>query len=92
MSRTGLARLEAIPAAIQRGEEFRRRVADAAGDVVKCADLMAEAIAMHREQRALEAVGRDGRAMMLMEELQACYCIDAARTAYLAARGSNQPI
>jgi hypothetical protein len=91
VSRSGRARLEAIPDAIKRGEEFRRRVAEAGHDVLRCADLMAEAIAMHREQRGLETVGRDGRYVLAMEDLQAMYCLDSARAAYLAARGSNRP-
>lgn len=89
--RSALARLEAIPEAMRRGEEFQARVADAAGDVMKCADLMAEAIAMDREANFLEVVARDGRKTMCMEKLQAGYCLDAARTEYLRARGSNQP-
>jgi len=91
MSRSGRARLDAIPAAIENGESFRQRVAEAEGDAVRCADLMAEAIAMHREQRGLETVGQDGRAVLTMESLQATYCLDAARDAYLRARGSNSP-
>lgn len=91
MSRSGRARLDAIPAAIETGESFRHRVAEAEGDAVRCADLMAEAIAMHREQRGLETVGRDGRAVLTMESLEAMYCLDAARDAYLRARGSNSP-
>lgn len=87
--RTGRQRLDAIPVAIKRGEEFRVRVVAAAGDVVRCADLMAEAIAMHREQRGLETIGRDSRHTFSMEELEAMYCLDAAREAYLKARGSN---
>lgn len=58
MIRSGQERLDAIRPTIARGEAFRQRVSDAAGDVVRCADLMAEAIAMHREQRGLEVVGR----------------------------------
>lgn len=76
--------------AIERGKEFLARVRDAAGDVVRCADLMAEAIAIDRESRRLEIVGHDGRSTFSMEELQACYCLDASRDAYLLARGSNQ--
>lgn len=89
--RTGQQRLEAIPDAIERGQEFRKRVSEAEGDSVRCADLMAEAIAMDREARGTEVVGRDGRVMVSMESLEAAYCLDAARSAYLAARGSNQP-
>lgn len=90
MSRTTQQRIDAIQPAIDRGREFRQRVTEAEGDAVKCADLMAEAIAMHREQRPLEAVGRDGRNTLAMEELEAMYCLDAARAAYLLARGSNR--
>lgn len=89
--RTGRDRLDAMPAAIARGEEFRARVAEAAGDLPRLCDLMAEAIGMAREARGLEVVGRDGRAALCMEELQAAYCMDAARAAYLAAKGSNAP-
>ena len=46
---------------------------------------------MAREARGLEVVGRDGRAALCMEELQAAYCMDEARAAYLAAKGSNAP-
>lgn len=91
MSRTGHQRIEAFPAAIARGDEFKRRVADAEGDATRCADLMAEAIAMDREARGLGVVGSDGRAFLEMERMQACYCLDEARAAYLRARGSNQP-
>lgn len=83
--------MDAAPAAIARTEEFRQRLKEAAGDPVRCADLMAEAIAMDREARGISAVGRDGRSYFEFERLQACYCLDAARAAYLKARGSNQP-
>jgi hypothetical protein len=89
--RTGQQRLDAILPAIERGKEFQERVSQAAGDAVRCADLMAEAIAMDREQRGLEVAGRDGRIVLTMEALQAMYCMDAAREAYLKARGSNLP-
>jgi hypothetical protein len=90
MKRTGQQRIDAIPAALERGEDFRRRVAEAAGDAVRCADLMAEAIAMDREARGMGVVGSDGRSFFEFERLQACYCLDAARAEYLRARGSNQ--
>lgn len=89
MQRNGRQRLDAILPSIAIGEAFQARVRDAEGDLMRCADLMAEAIALHREQRGLEVIGRDGRATMTMEELQACYCLDATRAAYLRARGSN---
>lgn len=89
MRRTGQQRFEAYPAAIARGEEFRQRIKDAEGDAVRCADLMAEAIAMDREARGLGIIGRDGRSVFEFERLQACYCLDDARAAYLRARGSN---
>lgn len=91
MSRTGLQRLDAIPAAIERGEEFQRRVKEASGDTQKCADLMAEAIEMGCEARRLEVIGRSGRKMMCMEEIKAAHCMRDAREAYLKARGSNVP-
>lgn len=90
MSRTGLQRLDAITAAVERGEEFQRRVMEAEGDAVKCADLMAEAIAMAQEARSHEPVGRDGRSIVCVEEIKAAHCMNDARAAYLRARGSNQ--
>ena len=86
MKRTGQQRLDAIPSAIARGHEFQERVKEAAGDATRCADLMADAIAMHRAARGLEVVRADGRVMLCMEELQAIYCLDAASAAYLLAR------
>lgn len=91
MRRTGQQRLDAMPAAITRAAEFKERVMAAEGDPVRCADLMAEAIAMDRDARGLGVVGRDGRSMFEFERLQACYCLDDARAAYQRARGSNQP-
>jgi hypothetical protein len=91
MSRSGIQRLEAILPAIERGDEFQRRVVEAEGDAVKLADMMAEAIALARESRGHEPVGRDGRATVCVEEIKAAHCMDAARMAYLRARGSNQP-
>lgn len=88
-NRSGLERLEAFPVAIERTKEFMDRVTKAEGDKTRCADLMAEAIAMDRDARGLSPVGRDGRSHFEFERLQACYCLDAARTAYLKARGSN---
>lgn len=87
--RSGQQRIEAIPAAVERSKEFFDRVAQAEGDTTRCADLMAEAIAMDREARGLSAVGSDGHSFFEFERLQACYCLDAARVAYLKARGSN---
>lgn len=87
--RTGQQRLDAFPDVIARTAEFRRRVNDAEGDAVRCADLMAEAIAMDREARGLGTVGHDGRSFFEFERLNACYCLDDARAAYLRARGSN---
>lgn len=91
MHRTAQDRINSFAAAQERGAEFRRRVIAAAGDPVRCADLMAEAIAMDREARGLGVVGRDGRSFFEMERMEACYCLDAARAEYLKARGSNQP-
>ncbi len=81
--RTAQQRFDAIPAAMQRGEEFRARVA-AATDILQCADLMAEAIAMERESRSLEPVDRNHRIYFAFEQLQAMYCLDAAQRAYIA--------
>jgi len=87
--RTSQDRINAFPIAIERTAEFKQRIAQAEGDAVECADLMAEAIAMDREARGLGYVGRDGRSFFEFERLQACYCLDDARSAYLRARGSN---
>lgn len=91
-SRTGMDRLDATPAAIARSEEFRGRVKQAEGDVILLSDMMAEAIAMDREARALEGIGRDGRSTFCIERLCACHCMDAAREAYRKARGSNAAV
>ena len=56
---------------------------------MKCADMMAEAIAMDREARALEIVGGDGGKILCIEALRAAHCMDNARAAYLQARGDN---
>ena len=90
MQRTGRQRLEEIPAAIHRGEEFHDRLIDADGDAARCADLMAEAIAMHREAMALETVGMNGKSTFSAEEVVASHCMQDSRIAYLKARGSNQ--
>lgn len=87
--RTAQERMDAIPGVLARTEEFKQRVAQAEGDAVRCADLMAEAIAMDREARGLGYVGRDGRSYFEFERMHACYCLDDARAAYLRARGSN---
>lgn len=85
-NRTATQRLEAMSDAIKRGEAFRARVTEAADDVLRCADLMAEAVEMVREANGLEVVGRDGRATLTMEDLQAFYCLDAAKKAYIKLR------
>jgi len=87
-TRTDLGRLRAIAPAIAAGEAFCARVTAATG-VLELADLMAEAIEMGRAARGLEIVGSDGRSTLCMEQLQAEYCMDAAREAYLRARGRN---
>lgn len=87
--RTGQQRIDAFPAAHAREAEFQRRVIDADGDAVRCADLMAEAIAMDREARGLGVIGHDGRSFFELERMLACYCLDSSRAAYLKARGSN---
>ena len=83
------ARLDAIPAALARREDFMARLKDAAGDRWRLADMMAEAIAMGREARGLEGVGRFGTQVVCIEEIAAAHCMDAARDAYLLASGSN---
>lgn len=87
--RTAKERMNAIPGVIARTEEFKLRVVASEGDAVRCADLMAEAIAMDREARGLGYVGRDGRSYFEFERMHACYCLDDSRAAYLRARGSN---
>lgn len=89
MSRTGQQRLDAIPAAIKRSDEFKERIKNAEGDTVRCADLMAEAIQMQIDSNPLETVGRDGRVTMTMERVTSAHCMIAARAAYLRARSSN---
>jgi hypothetical protein len=91
VSRTGRQRLDAIPAALERRQQFCARVMEAEGDAVRCADLMAEAIAMKFEANGLETVGRDGRQTASIEELVSVHCMLAAKEAYLRARGSNAP-
>jgi len=90
MSRNGQQRLDAISTALQKGDEFKLRVKDAAGDLVRCADLMAEAIQMHLEANKLEPVGKNGKATVCVEDVIVSHCLIAARNAYLQARGSNQ--
>lgn len=89
MNRTGQQRLDAIPAAIERRDDFRARVDAAAGDAVRCADLMAEAITMQIDANHMEAVGRNGKATICIEEVMAAHCLIAAKDAYLRARFSN---
>lgn len=91
MARSGRQRLDAIPAAIERRDEFRNRVAAAEGDAIRCADLMAEAIAMQIEANHLEVVRKSGNSTVCVEEVMAGHCMIAAKDAYLRARGSNQP-
>lgn len=91
MARTGQQRLDAILPAIAARDEFQARVVQAEGDAVKCADLMAEAIALLREANFLEVIGRDGRVTVSIEKVTAGHCMHDAREAYLRARGSNQP-
>jgi hypothetical protein len=89
MNRTGQQRLEAIPGALDRRDEFLQRTKAAHGDPVRLADLMAEAIGMLCEANGLETVGRDGRATVCIEKVTAAHCMFGARDAYLKARGSN---
>lgn len=87
--RTGEDRLNAIEGSMARRDEFLGRVMQANGDRERLADMMAEAIAMDRDARMLEPVSKDGRQFFSIERLAACHCMDAAREAYLRARGSN---
>lgn len=89
MSRTGQQRLDAIPDAIERRDEFRVRVVAAGSDIMRCADLMAEAIAMKLESNGLETVGRNGKVTVSMENVCASHCLIYARDAYMIARMSN---
>lgn len=89
MSRTGQQRLDAIPAAIDRRDEFCARVKEAEGDAVRCADLMAEAIAMQIDANHMEVVGKSGKVTVSIEDVMAGHCMIAAKDAYLRARGSN---
>lgn len=91
MSRTGQQRLDAIQPSLDRREEFYASVAAAEGDVTRCADLMADAIQMKFEANGTEAVGRDGRKTIAIEEVVSAHCMLKARDAYLRAKGSNQP-
>jgi hypothetical protein len=89
MRRTGQQRLEAMPLAVQRADEFKVRVKEAEGDTIRCADLMAEAIQMQYDANGIGTVGNDGRAFVEMESIAAAWCLIAARDAYFRARGSN---
>lgn len=90
MSRTAQQRLDATLAAIERRNEFLKRVEQAADDSVRLSDLMAEAIQMLYESNGLETVGQDGRVWASIENMVAAHCMLGARTAYLKSRGSNQ--
>ena len=87
--RTGQQRIDAITPAIERRDAFFARVAEAEGDAVKCADLMAEAIEMQREANGVEVVGYDVKVFFGIEQVTAAHCLFKARDAYLLARGSN---
>ena len=84
MARTGQQRLDAIPGAIERRDEFRARVDVARGDLRRCAELMAEAIDMQIEANGLEPVGRNGKKTVCVEAVMAAHCLIAARDAYRA--------
>lgn len=91
MSRTGQQRLDAIPGAIERRDEFLARVKAADGDAVRCADLMAEAISMQIDANHMEVVGRNGKVTVSVDDICAAHCMIAAKGAYLLARRSNAP-
>lgn len=77
-SRPALVRIAAMHRAMDRGEAFRQRVREAAGDAARLADLMAEAVDMLRGSRE--------NASSRLDAVEADYCLDTVRAAYLAAR------
>ena len=87
--RTKREMLDAMPAVWARRDEFLSRVTEAEGDVLRLADLMAEAILMEREYRSLDPVGLNGKKIVSLENLAAMHCMDTARAAYSRARGKN---
>jgi hypothetical protein len=89
MRRTGQQRLDAIPAAVERRDEFLVRVAGAEGDAVRCADLMAEAITMKTDANFLEVVERSGKVMVTIESVMAAHCMIDARDAFLKAKAQS---
>lgn len=89
--RTNKDRLAAIPAIKAIGEGFERRCKEAEGNVLACADLMAEAIAMKFAANQLEIVGRDGRSHQTFESMNAQHCMRWAVEAYEKARRRNHP-
>jgi hypothetical protein len=89
VSRTGQQRLDAIPAAIALRDVFKMRVEAAGKDIMRCADLMAEAIEMKIKSNGLETVGRNGKVTVSIENVCASHCLVYARDAYMIARMSN---
>ena len=87
--RTGQQRIDAITPAVERRDEFFKRIEAAEGDSVRCADLMVEAINMQSEANGIEPVGHDGKSFVGIEHIMAAHCLFKARDAYLKARGSN---
>ena len=87
MNRTWKQRLDAHEGAIAEGKALQDRIKSAT-DAASAADLMAEAIEMDRRARGLEVVRRDGLVVLSMERLQACYCLDQSREAYLSKKAS----
>lgn len=87
--RTNHDRLAAIPAMQELATTFEKRCADAEGDVLACADLMAEAINMKFQANQLEVVGRDGRSFNTFESMTAQHCMRMAMEAYQKARRKN---
>jgi len=89
VSRSGRQRLEAIPAAIERRDEFLARVNLAGSDSAKLADLMSEAIGMLYEANGLETVGKDGRKTVCIESVMAAHCMFGARDSYRRAHSER---
>lgn len=89
--RTNNDRLAAIPAMQELSKKFEKRCAEADGDVLACADLMAEAIDLKFKANQLEVVGRDGRSFNTFESMTAQHCMRMAMEAYHKARRKNQP-
>ncbi|GBQ85950.1 hypothetical protein AA14337_3204 [Acetobacter malorum DSM 14337] len=87
--RTMRERLTAIPEVLAARNEFQERCERAGGNVLLCADLMAQAITMCLDATLQERVGRDGRALQSIEVVNAQHCMRWAEAAYRKARGES---